>query len=173
MDYIKRNGGVYVRLCEIYGDIPQGNANIIMDLIEEAMYTRQLDLRGRSFTPFQIIHYEDALHGIKTIIDNMSLLLGEQIDITSFAWVSIKDIVKQIHQLYITHFEHHLLVRDEEPYNTLSTSTSTSTSTSINICDERSPPTKHTIFHDTLWQPSFKLHDFILEWMQKKERPIV
>jgi len=88
-------GGVKVRLWNVYGpvEIPSERTHVIADLIYQAITENKIRLMTTGEEKRQFIHIDDVCNAFHTAI---SLRSPDLYDVTSFEWVSIRDVAKII-----------------------------------------------------------------------------
>ena len=91
--------GLIVRLYNVYGDEDIGlRSHVIPDLIYQAISSKKISLRTNGKEKRQFLHIEDCCKGLYSIFLNYHSILKSSyiIDLTSFEWISIRSIAKNI-----------------------------------------------------------------------------
>ena len=96
-------GGLVVRLYNIYGneDISH-RSHVIPDLIYQAKNQEYIKLKTNGVEERQFLYVEDCCKGLYVISQNYNDLLKQNsiIDLTSFEWVSVKNVAEIVSEIF-------------------------------------------------------------------------
>jgi nucleoside-diphosphate-sugar epimerase len=100
--FTKSLGGLVVRLYNIYGkeDISD-KSHVVPDIINQAKTQNCINLNTNGLEERQFLYVEDCCRGLYVISQNYDELLEQNsiIDLTSFEWISIKEIAQIVSEI--------------------------------------------------------------------------